>query len=202
MKRYLQYNWWKYLAIILLPIFLWCSVFDALAQPKKNETLHILYVGENLDTAALQQALRDALPEMTEQNIREVTVTQSVPNGISYFDFLTAQCISNDIILISQSYCQENTGQGAFARLPQALIDTFPDTAIYTETVEDMTLSYGLVLFDGISENRFSAFCSGEEPCYLFPCPNSVNFGTKNGRGEADDDAAIKAIEYLLEVTP
>ena len=202
MKRYLQYNWWKYIAIVLLPILLWCTVFDLLDQPEKNETLRIVYVGKNLDTVALQQALEDVLPELTQQDIAEITVTQSIPSGVYYFDFLMAQSIPNDIIIIPQSQYRDNIGAGAFSRLSEALMDDFDGVPLYTETVEDTALAFGFVLYDGTGETRFSSFCTEPEVCYLFPSPESVNFAGKNGAGNACDDAAIKAIEYLLEVTP
>lgn len=199
MKRHLQYNWFKYLAVIILPILFWNSVFDVLAKPKQNEQLRILYVGDLLDAPSLQADVQDAIPQLTEQTIREVTVTQAVPNGMSYFDFLTAQCFHYDILILSQSWCRENTGQGAFVQLPQAILDAFPNTPVYTETVEQTPLAYGLTIYDGTVQNRFSMYYHGNKNCYLFFSPESVNLAAKNGKGIVEDDAALKVAQYLLE---
>jgi hypothetical protein len=44
MKQYLQYNWWKYLAIFLIPMILWCSVFEVLQKPAAHQRMRILYI--------------------------------------------------------------------------------------------------------------------------------------------------------------
>ena len=143
MKQYLQYNWWKYLAIILIPIILWCSVFDVLQKPAPHERMHILYIGENLDTAALQQKLSAALPTLTDQPLKEIRIRNE-----QYCDstLLTARCFEYDLIIIEASRSQEKLGQRVFRELPPELITLFSTAPLYRETVESNEKNYGFLL--------------------------------------------------------
>ena len=199
MKRHFQYNWWKYLLILILPVIIWTSVFDILAQPKRSEQVRILFVGEGLDTQALQQDIADQIPSLTEQQILEVTVAAATPAGLSYTEFLTAQCFNYDILILSESYLHNNVGQGVFSRLTDDLLAAFPEVPVYTETVEGVQLAFGFVLFSGTEQNPFSACYTRTDTCYLFISPESAHFETQNGNGIAEDDAALKAAQYLLE---
>ena len=81
MKRHFQYNWYKYLAVILLPILLWCFLFNLLSKPQSREQVRILFVGESLDVASLQKDLQALLPTLSAQPLKEITVTQAVPGA-------------------------------------------------------------------------------------------------------------------------
>lgn len=192
MKQYLQYNWWKYLAIILIPIMLWCSVFDVLQKPAPHERMHILYIGENLDTAALQQKLSAALPTLTDQPLKEIRVRNE-----QFCDstLLTARCFEYDLIIIEASRSQEKLGQRVFRELPPELITLFSTAPLYRETVESSEKNYGFLLKPE-DETVFSSCYSGSDTCYLFFSPESVNCNPAGG-----NDAALKAAYYLMEST-
>lgn len=199
MRNHLQFNWWKYLAVIVLPVILWCSVFSAIAEPNSDQQVNVLYVGESLDTQSLRQQLADAMPQLTQQQIKSVAVDTALLDGSSYNALLTARCFDYDILILEESSLQKNTGQTVFTRLTSKLLEQFPNTPHYTEEVEDGgTLAFGLVLYDGTAENTFSACYTGSQTCYLFISPYSVNFDTLNENGTAGNDAALKAAQYLL----
>lgn len=202
MRNQFQFTWWKYLFAILIPIALWCSIFDILAQPAKHERLNILYVGSNLDSISLQQEITSILPELTDQPIKSVCVDAVSSEEMESASVLTARTFEYDILIFEESSKISNMGQNVFASLSDELISHFPDTPLYTENTEVGPLTYGLILFDGTSANRFSACYSGKETCYLFISPKSENFDTLNQNGEAGNDAALKTAQYLLELTP
>lgn len=183
MKRHLQYNWMKYLAVLLLPLLLWPTAFR-LRERLHSEQLSILFVGEGLDTVQLQDAL-------AEQAHKSVCVTQAVPGVLPYHEFLTAQCFNYDLLILSEDCLQENVGQRFFSRVPEALTAYFPNAQPYQETVEGTPLLFGYVLGDTA---RLSNYLSGTLCCYLFFSPESSLLGM-------DDDAAILAVQFLLEDT-
>ena len=200
MKRHLQYNWWKYLLVILLPVIIWSTVFEQMAKPASNARLRVLYVGNELDSSGFQQELTLQLSELSTQVLQEITVTQVSPVGISYTEYLTARCFDYDLLILSPDWCPEGIGQAVFSRIPTALLASFPSSDVYTEVVEESDLPYAFVLPE---TSPFYSFSSDKgRPCLLFPSPESVNLDGKNGKGDLGDDAALQAMRYLLEVYP
>lgn len=196
MKRILQYHWWQYVLAVLLPILLWCTVFDALGKPEKNECLRILFVGQTLDEQRLQEDLKDAIGQMTDQKLKQVKVTQTMPNGLAMGELLTARQFDCDLVILASNDLPEGIGQGFFAPLSQELLAHFPEHAAYTEPVENTALPYGIALS---GETRFAGYLSEQADCVLFFSTESVNLAALNGKGSAKDDAALRAAEYLLE---
>ena len=204
MKNHLEYNWWIYLLILILPIFLWCSVFNILAKPAPEEQLNVLYVGQQLDAQALQQQLEQAMPALTQQELLQIHVNTEIVGPAELSMILTARIFYYDLIIVQESYCTNYIGQNVFGMIPPALLEQFPDAQIYTEEIpkENLVLNFGFIVYDGTTRNRFSAHYQGEETCYLFLSPKSVNFDTLNKNGEKGNDAALKAAQYLLEAAP
>ncbi len=200
MKNHLQFNWWKYILIFLIPVILWCSVFSALKAPDPHQRVHILYIGSSLDAEGLQAQLADALPDLTQQQLKAVTVTVASPGELSY-STLEVRCFDYDILVFEESSMPKNVGQAVFVRLTDELIEQFPSAALYQEDVADAgVLTYGFQI-DCTGHSPFAAHYSGRENCYLFVSPQSVNFDTLNENGRAGNDGALKAAQYLLEMT-
>ena len=199
-QGHLQYSWWKYLMVILLPILLWCSVFDVLAKPKDNERLHILFVGDGLDAIALRQTLEEALPDLTQQEIKEVKVTTDYAAGEIYGQKLTTYSYEFDLIIVSQSFMRDNTGQ-FFRRLPMDGLPGYEQGKLYTEKVEDgaYTAPFGFVLWEPGVKNNFGNFYSGNEICYLFFSTQSVNLYPLFGGSAEGDNAAVVALDFLMK---
>lgn len=191
MKQYWQYNWWKYVAVILLPILLWTTLFGILKQPAPQERLRILYIGEALDSTALKKELTAFLSEHTSQKLKEISV-----NTEQYCDstLLTARCFEYDLILIEQTKLPKNAGSSVFSPLTTQQISYFPNATPYCEEAMDKACGY---LLDPAQRTGFSAHYSGSNPCYLFFSPESVNIYPESGT-----DAALQAAKYLLETKP
>lgn len=201
MKKQLRRLRGKYLIAILLPVLVWTAVFSLLDRPSANERLRILYAGEGLDTAALQAELEAALPPLTKQSLKEITVTQETPSGVSPGEWLTSRQFSYDLLILSEPWCPENAGQKFFGRIKEPLLSRFSSAAKYTETVDGTELTYALVLRGGETETKFCEFTDTDSVCLLFFSPESVSLGGGNGKGNPEDDAAAAAAEYLSEAS-
>lgn len=184
MKRYWQYNWWKYVAVILLPIILWTTLFDILKQPAPEERLRILYIGESLNTAALEEELAAWLPDHTAQKLKEISVNTEQRCDTT---LLTARCFEYDIIIIENPHLPQNVGRQVFSSLSEHR--QFPNAALYYE--EEIPCGY---LLEAETSTGFSAHYAGQNTCCLFFSPESVNCDP-----EAGTDAALQAAKYLLE---
>lgn len=184
MKQYLQYHLWKYLAVLLIPVILWTSVFQSLKKPAPHQRLHILYIGDSLDTSAMEQQLADALPNLKQ--LKEITVNTERPELTSLDLLLTARVFDYDIIILQQSYLQNNIGKTHFSPLPESL------TVQFAHTYQEDEIAYALTFSPG-DQTHFSAFYTGQENCFLFISPESVNFDQENG-------VALLAVSYLSEI--
>ena len=198
MRNHLQYNWWKYIIIIIFPIFLWTGIFSSLKAPDPDERVHILYVGQGLDTQQLQTRLTTVLPQRTTQQLKSITVTTADAASLSY-STLDVRCFDYDILIFQESSMPENVGQAVFVRLTEDLLAQFPQGISYVETVADAgVLTYGFAIAPG-DHTPFTNYYTGTEKCYLFISPRSVNFDALNENGSAGNDAGLKAAQYLLE---
>lgn len=196
LKSHMQYNWWKYLLVILAAVILWCTVFHALAQPEDNEKLNVLFVGEGLDAEKMEQTITTMLPQLTDQSVRQVKITQTRLEGREAYEILQMRTYEYDIVIISQSYLQENMGNALFSKaMTEQMQAHFAGLQFYSETQGERMVPSGIVLE---SDSGFSAFYNGQETCYLFASPQSVNFNGLNGLGKAGDDCALRIMEYLV----
>lgn len=196
LKSHMQYNWWKYLLVILAAVILWCTVFRALAQPEDNEKLNVLFVGEGLDTEKMEQTITGMLPQLTDQSVRQVKVTQTRLEGREAYEILQMRTYEYDIVIISQSCLQENMGNALFSgAMTEKMQAHFAGLQFHTEPQGELTIPSGIV---PEPDGGFGAFYSGQENCYLFASPQSVNFDGLNGLGQTGDDCALRIMEYLV----
>lgn len=198
MKRHIQYNWWKYATAIIASVVLWCAVFNSLAMPDENEKLHILFVGEGLEREKLEQAVSEMLPSVTEQSVRQVKVQQVRLHGREAFRILDGYTYQYDIIIISESYFQENMGLSILSRaMTEQVLAHFQEAEPMSELYEGAPAICGFVLPE---QGSFDAFYPEEDVCYIFPSAESVNFDGLNGKGLPGDDCALRIMEYLLGI--
>ena len=195
MKDYLRYHWWKYVGIALIFTGLWCYVFSAIARPGRDERIKILYIGTHLQLQQLENQLTEAMPELTQQPIESICVDSALPDVLPYHLLLSTRVMEYDILIIEEPYLQEKTGQSHFVRGSELLHSHFPQAEPYYEEVGDHKRIFGYIAGD---ESLFSDYYEGENRCYLFASPESVNFDTLNGEGESGNDAALKTAQYLL----
>lgn len=57
---------------------------------------------------------------------------------------------------------------------------------------------YGIVLYDGQSNNKFSNYCYTENKCLLFLTYNSINAGKLSENGDKGSNIAVLTVEWLL----
>lgn len=199
MKRHIQYSWWKYAAAILASVILWCSVFHGMTVPEGNQKLHILYVGEGLDCTGFKNSVAQVLPTVSEQEIQEIKVQQVQIYGMDAFKLLDSYTYQYDIIIISQSYFQENMGLSILSRaMTEQMLTYFREAEPMIELYEGKPAVCGFVM--GKNAEQFYQYGTNSSICYIFPSSESVNFAGLNGKGTVADDCALRIMEYLLGI--
>ena len=192
---YLHYHWWKYVLLAVLSILLWTAVFDTLAKPAKNEKVGIVFFGDSLDVTALHTDLTAAIDDLTEQKIRFVDISQTFADRDHLGQILMARTYDSDLLILPAELVDPLSAYGFFMPLD----DTPKDIPTYTQEKDGKTVTYGLEIYSPDRQNRFSAFCSGEQTYYVFLSKESVNLAGLNGNGSQTDDAALQILTYLLE---
>lgn len=197
---HLQYNWWKYLIVVILPLFLWISIFDVLARPKDHERLNILFLGDELDAASLQQTLEEYIPQHTQQKLKQIRVVSEYLPDEHYGQKMTTNSYEFDLIIVAQSFMRENTGQ-FFRRLPMDGLSGYESAKYYHEQVEggDYSAPFGLVLWEPGVKNTFGEYYSGTEICYLFFSTESVNLYPLFEESKEGNNAAVVALDFLMK---
>lgn len=192
-----QQNFWKYLLVVLVPIVVWYTVFYFVYRVKDNEQVQIMFLGKDLDNSALKGELTTNLTNIAGEKLKSVTVRSTVvANGNG--QILSAYQVVYDIIIFSESYLPENVGQNwGFAHFEQEkFVELFgADVELYSEVYEETTLYYAVEI---PADSFFAQYYSGEEKCYMFFSPETVNLASLNGNGNASDDGAIRIAQYLL----
>ena len=167
-------------------------------KPQDNEKLSVLFVGDELDDEGLEKYLID---NYKTEKIKDINVESILVNNTLYYDFLRAKTVEYDIVIISEKCMRPHTGRAIFELeiLPDRWGEDLPELEYYYEAVEGVEeeLPFGFVICNGNAGNLFSEYYSGDERCYLFISPYSVNMNQVNKTGEAGDDFGIKVIRAL-----
>ena len=173
-------------------------MYDILDDPKDNEKFGILFVGENFDDEALEEYIK---MNLGDEAIKEITVDSIVVYDNIYYDYLQTRCYNYDLIIISESYMKDYVGRVVFERdiLVSDLGEVLPECSYYYENIDGNDYVFGLVVGDENTDNLFSKYYTGEEKCYLFLSPQSVNLDQINGKGEKGDDFALRILNALFE---
>lgn len=191
-------HWVSYLAIILIPIILWTSVYDIIAEPADNERFAILFVGDGLDCEGLAAYISENYsdPRMKSITVESTTVLDSI-----YYDYLKTRCYNYDLIIFAESEMKEQLGRVVFEReiMLSDYAELLPESDYYYEHINETDIPFGFIVADEGLENLFTRFYSGGERCCMFMSPRSVNLGGINGEGEEGDDYALKMLCALLE---
>lgn len=195
LSTHLYYHWWIYVVLTVLSVLIWTTVFDNLAKPAKNEKVGIVFFGDSLDVPALHADLTAAVGELTQQKIAYVDVSQTFADQEHLGQILMARTNDCDLLILPGELVDKLSAYGFFMPLP----DTLQGTAVYCQEKDGESVAYGLEIYRPGKQNRFSAFCSGEQTYYVFLSKESVNLAGLTGKGNKTDDAAVQILTYLLE---
>lgn len=191
LKIHFQYNWLKYLAIAAAAVIIWLSLFSIIAAPKATEKLYIAFAGNNFDYTLLQSELNKNSESICGKKLKEISVV-TAENGTTVFhQQLFAFSQSADFVIIEDDDMPEDIGKTYFAPLNEEdITKRFGETELYKEN--------GQIYAFKIEGGNFSNYYSGNKPCWVFLTVTSENLSLLNGKGNKEDDSAIKVLEYLL----
>lgn len=204
---HLQYSGWKYLAVLLVAVFFWCTIFTALAKPDADEKVSIACFVDQVDTDLLSNRLNADKENITTQKLKEISV-ESIPSTDPMLSVLfSTRLITSDLFIVSESLLSAGSKSSTAIdpksfvpfsqeKLQQLLSGKVDNLQFYY--VEEYAIGIYLNNADGTCEGRFGDYYNGSERCVAFFSNESVNLGALYGVGDSENCGALDVLVYLL----
>jgi hypothetical protein len=192
-SSYFQYNWIKYLLIVIVPLVFWLIVYSEIDQVKYDESVKILYIGEALDEKKLQEEISSNISFITTQELEYVSVMTYSGVKEQVYEYLRSKIYSVDIVIISDEYLQEDMVNQIFVPLTSKLKQEFSNA----DFVNVGDNSYGIKIS---RESIFYKYYSKDENVSVFLSQHSLNIAKAYGYGKVENDSAILIAKYISGV--
>ena len=190
---YIQYSWIKYFLIIIVPLVFWLIVYSDIDQVQYDESVRILYIGDYLDEEALQDKILSNISDITNQELKYVSVMTYSSQEEVVYEYLRNKIYSVDIVMISEDFLNEELISQIFVPLTSKLKQDFKDCN-YVNIKDNM---YGVKIS---KESEFYEYYSKDEHVSIFLSQYSLNLGNSYGYGKVENDSAISIAKYLTGV--
>ncbi len=202
--NHIQYRFSAYIAVLLVFSVIWCTVFAALKNPKADEKITISYFNKDLEVSALTEELHRVADSLTEQKIKEISVNVIAGEGKGFTtQLIEAKYLTSDICIIATDFFSDAVIKNNFMPLSDKEAEYLKNelgNSVEYHSIDGVV--YGIYLTGLSTDNNFSKHYKGEVRLIALPCPDSVNYGSGYGSGEAENTAALEILKYLLsEVT-
>ena len=198
-RRHLQYFWWCYLAILVVAVIFWTSVYGIIRTPDANEKLTLSYFGKDFDGAGLDLEIEEKLSNITSQNIKEFSVDHvKQTDDIVFGSMIQTRLYSSDILIFEEGVITEEFAAMNFRPFTAELEACFADTHIEYYVIDG--IKCGIIINpQGEKTNVFTKYYSGDSRLIAFFAPHSENLGGAYGIGNKEDDAGVALMKFLLE---
>ena len=190
---YFQYNWIKYLLIILIPILLWSIIYSDIDKVQDDESVKIFYIGEYLDTEKLQEDILSNLPSITTQQLQSISIMTYYGSKDKVYDYLRNKIYSVDIVIISEEVLNTDLIGQIFSPFTLKLKQDFLG-ADFINVAEN---TYGITAH---TNSVIHKYYSKSEKVSVFLSQHSLNIGKAYGYGKVENDSAIQIAKYISGV--
>ena len=187
---YIQYNWIKFFLIIIVSLVFWSIVYSDIDQVQYDESIRILYIGDNLDEEGLQDNIVSNIDDITNQELKYVSIMTYAEKEEVAYEYLRNKIYSVDIVMISDDFLNEELISQIFVPLTSKLKQDFKD-GNYVNIKDNM---YGVKVS---KESGFYEYYSKDENVSVFLSQYSLNLGNAYGYGKVENDSAISIAKYI-----
>ena len=200
-SRHFQYFWWCYVAILIVAVVFWTSVYGIIENPDANEKLTISYFGSCYDGEALKLEIEKNINNITSQNIKEINVdyvnqTEELVLG----SMIQTSLYSSDIMIFEEGAITEEFVSMNFRPFTSELEAYFSDIDVEYYVIDG--IKCGIIINpQERNTNLLTKYYSGNSTLIAFFAPCCENLGGVYGTGDNEDDAAISLMRFLLEET-
>lgn len=218
----MEYDWFKYVLIIIVSIVVWIFVFQQINASKDFETIHLFVTAYDYkveSTGDFTDTVKNRFEAAGDDTIREMSLEHQSPQSSEYNTLLqTHGYVTSDILVIGKS--QMEFAAGGFLELTgEVLSYMIPEDyepQFYVMTVDGVDYRRGIrvdkAALPGI-DRIFEFNPQGEVPdpvpegeeykydteFYLVINPKSANIG-KFGKKSRDENLhTLTTVKYLIE---
>lgn len=167
--QHFKYDWYKYLAVAIIAVFVSIFLFDWIATTKAWERLDIYIVSNKFYDDTLKADVKKFLDDSIEDNmIREVQVTHISPSDSQYRDMYTANGGSGSTILILPESEMNLTGHQVLTAISNKYMQA--DGGTMLDNADFFVTDY-LLKDTKLLQNYFNADGSGKaDNLFTFSC--------------------------------
>ena len=201
---HLEYDWFKYILILIAAIALWIFAFQILNASRNHEQINVFVAAPERPNVDVSRSLA---ARFDGTHIRETHVAALSPFSQGFNELLLTRGMHTSDILILPSLIMTHNS-AAFVEFDEGLIymlgadsdgDFFESEyfgGLRGIRVDNLPRAYAVFNFDIIEAEE------GEEPLswYLVFNLRSVNIGGYNSRSRPEHTQAIEAARFLLDM--
>ena len=198
-RRHFQYFWWCYVAILIVAIVFWTSVYGIIEKPDANEKLTLSYFGNSCEGTQLELEIKKNITNITSQNIKEFSVDHvNQTEDILLGSMIQTRLYSSDIMIFEEGVVTDEFISMNFRPFTSELEVYFTDMDVEYYVIDG--IKYGIIInSQGQNSNVFTKYYWGNSRLVAFFAPYCENLGGVYGIGNNGDDAAIMLMRFLLE---
>lgn len=219
LNNHLEYDWFKYVLILIVSIALFIFVFQQINVNRSFEKIEIFASCYEYKSNTFGADTINALNGEGDTTVREIDINSQNPRGNQYITLLQTQGnISSDMLIVGKYYAKQYIG--GYLEWTDAIVELAVPAYYRSEAkylVDENGKRYGLRV--DILKNIDDVFTftppgeipdpipEGEEPqyddeFYLIINPDSYNIGKYQYKGKAKDKnvQAFKVVKRLIEV--
>ena len=181
LSRSLQYDWYKYLIVIVVACFAWVTAFRIYHAPTPQQSLYIFFGGNVADYSWEN----DVTDKLSADGVKLTKLVSANPNDRVFLEKYNSVGLNScDVIIVPLSVA-ENTGcYMTFVPVSQTFgCDVFSQDGV----------DYGLYLPEQSKTLLLKYFDFCAEPYVVFVSATSLN-----GGGDCPTDNAWKLVELLI----
>lgn len=124
--RHLEYDWFKYLLLIALSVFVWYMVFMEINHSRTFERVEVFFACYDDGSENLGGGFKDWLYSHGDTVTREVNVTYRSPADNAYGEFYVASSTTADVFIIPKESLAVNPL--AFLELTDDILEYVPES--------------------------------------------------------------------------
>ncbi|MBE5732589.1 MAG: hypothetical protein E7353_06070 [Clostridiales bacterium] len=170
LAHHFKYDWYKYLAIAIIAVFVSIFLFDWINTTKAWERLDIFIVSNKFYDTTLKSDIKNFLDENVEDNmIREINITHITPSDPQYRDLYTSNGGSGSTILILPESEMKLTGHQVLT----AVSNKYKTEGSMLDNADFFVTDY-LLKDNNLLNNYFNADGSGiMDNLFAFSCESN-----------------------------
>ena len=196
-SKTIVHTWYIYPLTAIIITLLWLWGFQAFHQPTAHQKLHIFFATEVKN----ESFLKDILNQYDKEDLREITPSYSLPEGVGFASKLQVAINTADVLILDEQTMFSFNGhqENFFVEMTSYVKETYltNEDTYYTYEEKD----YGVLLKNKEAEHYLQKYMDFDETknYYIALSIASKNLGKVLDENNAHYDNALTIMKYLIQ---